>query len=179
MRGLKSRSTDATFDLNLAPILDIIVSIVPLLLLSVAFVQVKMIDTSVPQVVAEAAKRANEKSPATVTLHVSKSKGFRFEVRDVNGQTNNPASIANNASGWDLEGLHRAAFAIKAKHPEVFRVDLEPDEDVNLNELVIVMDKLRKSPGEQSVSFTDPENGQKIETQLMFPNVLFANVIGN
>jgi hypothetical protein len=62
MRNVKSRATDATFDLNLAPILDIIVSIVPLLLLSIAFVQVKMIDTSVPQVVAEAAQRANDKT---------------------------------------------------------------------------------------------------------------------
>jgi hypothetical protein len=49
MRQAKTRSADATFDLNLAPILDIIVSIVPLLLMSIAFVQVKMIDTSAGQ----------------------------------------------------------------------------------------------------------------------------------
>jgi hypothetical protein len=29
------------------------------------------------------------------------------------------------------------------------------------------------------VAFTDPANGQKVETELMFPNILFANVIGN
>ena len=80
MRHVKSRASDATFDLNLAPILDIIVSIVPLLLLSVAFVQVKMIDSSVPQVVAEAAQRANEKSEAVFALKISKLKGFTLEV---------------------------------------------------------------------------------------------------
>src|SRR5438067_9532513 len=99
----KTRSTDATFDLNLAPILDIIVSIVPLLLLSIAFVQVKMIDTSVPQVVAEAAQRANEKTETTVTLKVSKTKGFSFEVARDGRKT--PVDIPNNKNGWDMSGL--------------------------------------------------------------------------
>ena len=47
------RSSDSTFELNLAPFLDIIVSIIPMLLLSVAFVQIKMIEAPTPQVVSE------------------------------------------------------------------------------------------------------------------------------
>ncbi|NJL23869.1 MAG: biopolymer transporter ExbD [Calothrix sp. SM1_5_4] len=167
----------ATFDLNLAPILDIIVAIIPLLLLSVAFVQVKMIDTSVPQVVAEAAQRANEKATTTVALKVSKAKGFVFEVTK-EGKTV-PVNVPNKGQGWDLDGLHAAAFAIKEKSPEVFRLDMNPENDVNLNELVMVMDKLRRTPDAKKVAFTDPQNGQRIETELMFPDVLFANVIGN
>src|SRR3954471_5104315 len=107
MRLGKTRASDATFDLNLAPILDIIVSIVPLLLLSVAFVQVKMIDTSVPQVVAEAIQRANDKTETTVTLKVSKAKGFTFEVLKNGKKT--PVEVPNK-NGWDVEGLNAAAF---------------------------------------------------------------------
>lgn len=174
MRFSRSRVTDATFDLNLAPVLDIIISVVPLLLLSVAFVQVKMIDTSVPQVVAEAAQRANDKSETTVTLKVQK-KGFTFEV--VKDGKKTPTTVMNGAGGWNLDALQNAAFAIKEKNPQVFRVDLKPDADVNLNDLVEIMDKLRSSPDAKKVAFTDPANGQRIETQLMFPNVLFANVV--
>lgn len=177
MRTLKSRSSDATFDLNLAPILDIIVSIVPLLLLSIAFVQVKMIDTSVPQVVAEAAQRANEKSETTVALKVSKTKGFTLEVTKDGKMV--PINVPNKNNAWDMEGLHAAAFTAKQNSPEVFRVDLNPEADVNLNELVTVMDKLRRNPEAKKVSFKDPQNGLPIETELMFPNVLFANVVGN
>ncbi|NJM09397.1 MAG: biopolymer transporter ExbD [Bdellovibrionaceae bacterium] len=177
MRNVKTRSTDATFDLNLAPILDIIVSIVPLLLLSVAFVQVKMIDTSVPQVVAEAVKRANDKTETTVSLKVSKSKGFTLEVTK-DGKTV-PTTVPNKNDAWDLEGLHAAAFAAKVSNPEVFRLDMSPENDVNLNELVAIMDKLRRNPETKKTTFKDPESGQSIETELMFPNVLFANVIGN
>lgn len=177
MRHVKSRASDATFDLNLAPILDIIVSIVPLLLLSVAFVQVKMIDSTVPQVVAEAAQRANDKNEATVALKVSKTKGFTLEVTK-EGKTN-PTVVPNKNGTWDLEGLHAAAFAAKEANPQVFRVDLNPEADVNLNDLVVVMDKLRRNPETKKVAFKDPANGLVVETELMFPNVLFANVIGN
>ena len=171
------RSSDATFDLNLAPILDIIVSIVPLLLMSIAFVQVKMIDSSVPQVVAEAARRADDKSPTTVTLKVSKLKGFTFEVTKDGHAV--PVAVANQGGAWDLTALNVAAFGIKQKNPEVFRVDLAPEADLNLNELVSVMDNLRRTPDAQKVAFVDPQNGQKVETELMFPNVLFANVVGD
>ena len=177
MRAMKSRTSDSTYDLNLAPILDIIVSIVPLLLLSIAFVQVKMIDTSVPQVVAEAAKRANDKTETTVALKVSKSRGFTLEVTKDGKMV--PTDVPNKNNAWDMEALHAAAFAAKASNPEVFRVDLNPDSDVNLNELVVVMDKLRRNPDSKKTSFKDPESGQSMETELMFPSVLFANVIGN
>lgn len=177
MRIAKTRSGDATFDLNLAPILDIIVSIVPLLLLSIAFVQVKMIDTTVPQVVAEAAQRANDKINTTVTLKVSKSKGFILEVLKQGATT--PVAIPNKNNVWDIEGLHAAAFKIKETNAEVFRLDMAPEPDVSLNELVGLMDKLRRTPDAKKVAFRDPASGQQVETELMFPNILFANVIGN
>jgi len=178
MRHLRSRTGDATFDLNLAPILDIIVSIVPLLLLSIAFVQVKMIDTTVPQVVAEAAQRANEKSETTVTLKVSRAKGFSFEV--LRDGRKAPFEVPNKNNQWDMQALHVAAFDIKTRNPEVFRLDLAPEADVELNQLVGIMDELRRIPdGAKKVAFTDPANGKIVETDLMFPNVLFANVIGN
>lgn len=177
MRNVKSRSSDATFDLNLAPILDIIVSIVPLLLLSVAFVHVKMIDSSVPQVVAEAAQRANDKSETTVTLKVSKTKGLIFEV--LKDGKKSPMDVPNKNGAWDMDALNAVGFGIKEKNPEVFRVDLAPEADVSFNELVQVMDNLRRSPAGKKVAFTDPANGTRMETELMFPTVLFSNVLGN
>jgi hypothetical protein len=138
---------------------------------------VKMIDTSVPQVVAEAAQRANEKSETTVALKVSKTRGFTLEVTKDGKMT--PVEVPNKNNTWDLDGLHAAAFGIKEQNPQVFRVDMNPESDVNLNDLVTVMDKLRRNPDTKKVSFKDPESGQAIETELMFPSVLFANVIGN
>lgn len=175
MRKGFERSTDSTFDINLAPILDIIVAVVPMLLLSVAFIQVKMIDTPVPQVVADAMQRADEKSETTVTLKVAKG-GFTFEVIK-DGKTI-PKDVPNKDGKWDLEGLQAAALSVKEQNSEVFRLDLAPENDVNLRDIVSVMDRLRKAPAERKIAFVDPQTNQKVETDYMFPNILFANVIG-
>src|ERR1700733_6810430 len=102
------RATDATFDLNLAPILDIIVSIVPMLLLSIAFVQVKMIETPVPQAVAEAIQRADDKEETQVKLMISALKGFTFEVV-TKGHTQK-FEVPRRANAWDYDGLQKVAF---------------------------------------------------------------------
>lgn len=175
MRYGLSRATDSTFDINLAPILDIIVSVVPMLLLSVAFIQVKMIETPVPQVVAEAIQRADEKNETKINLKVMKS-GFTFEV--VKDGRAMPVSVPNKDGKWDLEALQAAAFQVKEQNTGVFRLDVAPDADVNLRDIVNVMDRVRKVPAERKIAFVDPQTNQKVETDLMFPNVLFANVIG-
>lgn len=177
MRYGRTRVTDATFDLNLAPVLDIIVSIIPLLLLSVAFIQVKLIDTPVPQVVADAMDRADKKSETTVTLKVANNRGFVFEVTK-DGSTKR-FSVPAKAGAFDYEALQAKAFEIKQTFPQVFRLDLAPDESVPLNDLVKVMDSVRKDPQARKLAFVDPENGQKVETDLLFPNVMFSNVVGD
>lgn len=176
MRYGRTRSTDATFELNLAPILDIIVSIVPLLLLSVAFIQVKLIETPVPQVVAEAMERANTKSEAKVVLKVSQKGGFTFQVSQSGAQQS--FRVPPKEGGLDYDGLQARAYEVKQKYPQVFKLDLEPEESVSFDELVKVMDTVRKDAQSRKLAFVDPENGQKVETDMMFPNVIFANVIG-
>jgi biopolymer transport protein ExbD len=177
MRLAKTRTGDSTFDLNLAPILDIIVSIVPMLLLSVAFVQVKMIETPVPQVVAEAMKRADDSNKTTVTLDVSNKAGFTFEV--VQNGHSKKFYVPKKNNSWDYDGLQAKAFEIKKAFPQVFQLELAPDSDVNLNDLVVVMDKVRKDSAERKIAFVDPKDHQKIETDFLFPNVIFSNVVGD
>jgi biopolymer transport protein ExbD len=171
------RASDATFDLNLAPILDIIVSVVPMLLLSIAFVQVKMIETPVPQAVAEAIQRAEEKEDTQIRLQVSSKDGFTFNV--VTKGHEQKFQIPNRQSKWDYDGLQRTAFEVRQKYPQIFKLDMAPEGDVNLNDLVEVMDRIRKDPADRKIAFVDPKNGDKFETSLMFPNVVFGNVMGD
>jgi hypothetical protein len=171
------RASDATFDLNLAPILDIIVSIVPMLLLSIAFVQVKMIETPVPQAVADAIQRSDEKEDTQVKLLVSDLKGFTFEV--VSKGHTQKFEVPRRSNAWDYDGLQKVAFEVKQQNPQVFKLDLAPEGQVNLNDLVQVMDKVRKDPADRKIAFVDPKNGEKLETSLLFPSVVFANVMGD
>jgi biopolymer transport protein ExbD len=179
MRSFKARVEDSTFELNLAPMLDIIVSIIPMLLLSVAFVQITVIDTPVPQAVEKAIAAANEKNKDVVQiqLRVSKQEGFRFTVID-RGQTKETV-VSNKDAKLDLEGLHKETLALKASYPDVFRLELNPDEAVPLEEIVAVMDRIRMTAaGEPKVTFTDADTGKPVETNLLFPDIVFGNVAG-
>ncbi len=177
-KNFSSRVEDATFELNLAPMLDIIVSIVPMLLLSVAFVHVTVIETPIPQAVEKAIAAANEKNKdvVQVALHVSKQAGYRFVITD-KGETKETV-VAMKGDKFDLDGLHKETMNIKKNYPDVFRVELNPDEAVPLEDIVHTMDRVRvMNSGEPKIVFKD-EAGKDIETNLLFPDVVFGNVAG-
>ena len=179
MRIARTRLTDSTFELNLAPFLDIIVSVVPLLLLSVVFVEIKMIDTPVPQIVQQLMEQ-EKKDPdpeVTLNLRVMKKNGFVFEINQRGATSQMTVPLKNGE--LDFDGLHSKASEIKNRFPQVFRLGLAPQGDVPFNDLVRSMDAVRKQlQNDRKVAFVDKTSGQKVETDLLFPNVTFSNVVG-
>ncbi|CAN5398226.1 hypothetical protein BH10BDE1_BH10BDE1_19790 [soil metagenome] len=187
MRALRTRVDDSTFELNLAPMLDIIVSIIPMLLLSVVFVDITVIDTPIPQAVEKAVAAANEKNKdlVQVRMGVAADKSVNITIVD-HGATKEYAVASMKAEDGtvkaDLEGLHGKVMAIKKEYPDVFRMELNPSDSVPLSEIVSVMDAVRTTrsvAGKQvKVSFTDSTTGKSIETNLLFPDIVFGNVAG-
>lgn len=187
MRIKRTRTDDSTFDLNLAPMLDIIVSIIPMLLLSVVFVRITVVDTPIPQAVEQAVAAANEKNKdlVQVSMMVTKDRSVRITVID-RGQNKDfevPGKLSATATDGkivvDIEGLYERAVAIKREYPDVFRMEFNPDETLPLEDVVVVMDQVRRLKGsEAKVQFTDSTSGKAIETDLMFPDVVFGNVAG-
>ncbi len=178
-KGFSQRVEDSTFELNLAPMLDIIVSIVPMLLMSVAFVHLTVIETPVPQVVAKAIAAANEKNKdqVQILLRVSKTEGFLYTVTDKAGSRD--IAIPNKGTDLDLERLQAETLTLKKSYPDVFRLELNPAENVALDQIVNVMDKIRTTgSSEVKITFTDVETGKPLETNLVFPDVVFGNVNG-
>lgn len=178
MRRFQMRTDDSTFDLNLAPMLDIIVSIIPMLLLSMVFVQVAVIDTPVPQAVEKAIQAANDKPiEVSITLAVLKDSGLRITITD-KGQTRD-ITVAGKEGNFDLDRLQKEIHTVKSQYPQIFRLELHPDESVALDKIVAVMDRVRvKAKDDAQLVFTDVDSGKKVETDLMFPDVVFGNVAG-
>lgn len=178
MRIRRTRHDDSTFALNLAPMLDVIVSITPMLLLSIAFIQVSVIESPLPQAVANAIEEQKKKPEVKIELEMIKEKGFKFIVND-NGKKREIQIAKKTDGGFDLDKLKNEAKQIKTNYPHVFHLDLKPDSKVALNEIVNVMDQLRKlTPLEGKFTFVDPKTGQKTETDLLFPDTVFANIMG-
>jgi biopolymer transport protein ExbD len=180
MRVNKTRLADSAFEINLAPFLDIIVSVVPLLLLSIVFVEIKMIETPVPQVVQQAMDREQKDPHPEVTLNllVTKTKGFTFEINQ-RGATSAMA-VPLKDGGLDFDALRNKAIELKNRFPQVFKLGLAPQGDIPFNDLVKAMDSVRRLPVpvERKIAFIDKATGQTVETDLVFPNVTFSNVVG-
>jgi biopolymer transport protein ExbD len=177
MRTFRTRSSDATFDLNLAPFLDIIVSIVPMLLLSTAFVQIKMIEAPTPQVVAQEDLKNPPKPETSIALRLSKNKVMTFEVTDPAGKVQKNA-LASKDGQLDLASLQASAITLKLQHPEITKLQLLPDAEIAFDELVKVMDQVRTKPApEVKASIDMPKPTNPAERQL-FPDIIFGNVGG-
>lgn len=177
MRKFRPKEVDSTFELNLAPMLDIIVSIVPMLLLSVVFVRIAVVETPVPQPVQKAMAQSENKNDVQIQLSVSKDHGFKIQVMQKGHTKDINVALKNN--DYDLDGLHKEMVALKQQYPDVFRMELHPSEEVPLDKIVAVMDKVRSRAKDDPVLyFTDTETGKKVETDLIFPDVVFGNVAG-
>jgi biopolymer transport protein ExbD len=172
------------FDLDLAPLLAVMVKLVPVLLLSSAFVQVMIIETDLPQAVKEAINQNNDKpSKATVQLEIHKTTGIKVIVAK-DGQQKVDQIAMKGENNYDLPGLHKFLQKVKTAHPEVFRIELAPDANIPYRDLVKIMDEVRRSR-DKDVRFplntkTDgkPESErQPASTDYMFPDVVFANMM--
>ncbi len=167
---------NSEFELDLAPLLAVMVKLVPVLLLSSAFVQMNMIETELPQVVQEALKEQNkdEKNKPAITLNVLNNLNIEIWVQ-TSGKTDH-FTISSSGSSLNTEALHQKLIEVKKQYPEVFKVDLKPEQNVPYNMIVKVMDEARKSRDPQ-VRFPvfDKIKNQMVETEYMFPEIIFIN----
>lgn len=176
MRVLRFRdmSSEATFDLNLAPMMDMLVSIIPFMLLSATFLQVMLINVPLPTPVAKALAEDRQKDQREVSIKIKMDiqKGFAIEVRDEKGKASN-FYIARNNNAYDYTAFHKRLVDIKQRFPKVFRVELNPDEAVDYKSIVGAMDAAR------NMENADPKIYiEKAETPLLFPDVILSNVMG-
>lgn len=169
---MRDTSNDATFDLNLAPMMDMMVSIIPFLLLSVTFMQVMIIETPLPLPVAQALSQDREKKDREVTVDVKiAKKGFSIEVKDLSGKVSRmEVPMAN--SQYNYTELHKKLIEVKQRFPKLFRVGLIPEENIDYNSIVKTMDAAR------SVEKGDPKILiDNVESPLMFPDAILSNVM--
>lgn len=169
---------DESFELDLAPMLALMVCLIPVMLLATVFVRVTVIDTPLPQVVQEAIQNdeKDKDKKANISLAMHAKNGFHINVTQ-DGKTLINKRIPLKGEVWDLAGLHSELITLKKSYPDVFRLEISPDENVAYDQIIKVIDEARSSrDGEPKFEVTG-DDGKKGQTELMFPNVYFSNVM--
>lgn len=178
MRGRFQRSNKmpAEVELDLAPMLAVMVKLVPVLLLSSAFAQVMIIESDLPQAVKEAMAQPQDPSKTTISLEVDR-KQARFVVKE-NG-VGRFEVVPNLADGkLDYSSIHAKLVELKTAHPDVFRLELNPDGSLSYQEVVKVMDEARKVRSKDTLfPVFDSRQQKDVLTPFMFPDVVLSNLM--
>lgn len=176
MRKIKINH-NSEFELDLAPLLAVMVKLVPVLLVSSAFVQMMVIETELPQVVSEAIqKQDQDKTPTNIALEVDGKDGFNIVVTEKGQDKVENVPMKNGT--YDLPALHEKLVAVKKAHPEIFKLELNPEARVPYKELVKIMDEVRQAH-DPAIKFPvfDTKQGKNVETPYMFPEIVFSNMM--
>ncbi len=169
---------NSEFELDLAPLLAVMVKLVPVLLVSSAFVQMMIIETELPQVVQQAIEQQNKDPKATqVAVELSTKTGVKIVVTEAGKQYVETIALTTDMQ-LDLPKLHAKFQDIKKAHPEVFKIEMSPDPDVPYKSVVQVMDEARKSRS-NDIKFPvkDKKTGLDTTTLYMFPEIVFGNTM--
>lgn len=176
MGRMKMRQMPQEFELDLAPLLAVMVKLVPVLLLSSAFVQVGVIETDLPQIVKEQIEQQKENPTAQVALVMKETGEVQIELERA-GKVETFKVPAPAAGEFDYQGAAAALLTVKKQTPEVFTLKLNPSEKVPYAQIVRMMDSARRTPDKsEKFQLKDAKTGTTTETELMFPDVVFSNI---
>ncbi|MBY0554103.1 biopolymer transporter ExbD [bacterium] len=168
---------NSEFELDLAPLLAVMVKLVPVLLVSSAFVQMMIIETELPQVVQQALAKQDINPKVTISMEIDKKQGVNIIVNEAGNEKIKQISMLPK-NEFDFEKIHLAIQEIKKLHPEIFKIEFNPSADVSYKDIVKIMDEVRKTKS-NDIRFPvkDEKTGQLSNTDYMFPEVIFANTL--
>lgn len=172
----KSKSKEG-IELNLVPMLDTFVTLIGFLLYTMAFLALVHVETPLPMLnPSEVAEKLKEK-PLQLTV------SFRENDAEIWSpfQRIQPKVIKNLPDGLpDLKVIHDALIEIKKLFPNENKVVIAPTGMMNYEVLVASMDAIRVLEATDPPFFTkNPLTGLDEAQKLLFPEVVFGNVLGS
>jgi len=142
-RRRQRKALKVNTDLKLMPLMNIIIALIPMLLLSAVFLEVKVIETSLPRDAdASAAAQVPAEPPLDLAVHV------RANLYVIEGHGVQPLLVARrpNAPAPDsvaTQQLEQALQGITAAHPGTTDVRIVAEARTRYQEVISLMDVAR------------------------------------
>lgn len=134
-------------DLNVIPVMNLFMVLIPFLLLGAAFYQIGVIPTSTPT--HDPQESDVPKTPKTVAMNIVL--GVDELSMSASSTSLTPEELEQLRSAWpapggnyDLPSLRAELIDIKARYPESTTVTILPHDDLQYQDLVLVLDTTRE-----------------------------------
>jgi len=154
-------------NVNLTPLLDFIVAVIPVLLLSVTFFDYVTLDASLPAFVSSDDRSVSDNSVEKLGLTVAITDdgfvvGGQGGLLKVNG---GETTIQKTAKGaYDYLSLNNKILEIKKRFPKEWTVIVVPQSDTKFETLVNTMDATRE--------YIVVDTSGAIKKEILFPDVV-------
>lgn len=166
------------WEIDLSPLLALMVTLIPVLLLQTSFVTLKMLETTLPILsdVKQEDKKDRDKNEINFDLGIFAKNENDFVLNlTVNEKLVKKIDIKAKGKNFDLDKLKEELVKIKKDYPKEMSAKLTPDEKVQYDVIVKMLDVIRENSSGEMIRFVD-KNGTKVETALLFPDVVFGNI---
>ncbi len=149
MAKKKRADDDDANELNLVPIMNLVVCLIPIILFGTVMVKVGVVNVNAPRF-GPMDGIAVEGPPLNLTLGIGDD-GFRLKATGVDisrlldeeGLGFDAGFIPKKGAAYDYPGLYNALMAIKVAHPDESLMSLAADPEIQFNVIVKTMDSVR------------------------------------
>lgn len=196
-RRSKKKFDDKIEDLNLVPIMNLVVCLIPIVLFGTSLVKIGVVNVNAPRFgMGQAEPADDDKKPLNLTVAIGED-GFRLtasgadinevlglqpaaaQPEDPNGQPAQGPLIPKKGDQYDYVELYNKLVAIKDRFPEETIVNLTADARIPFKDIIAVMDVLRVRLDKDSFSDLEALQAGKIKydegsPELLWPDVVFA-----
>ena len=134
-------------EVNLIPVMNLFVTLIPFLLLAAAFLHVGVIATSLPSQTDEASDIAADRMSVTVNLLVEDDKielSASNAVLDEETLSELALTVPKTKEGYDLELLGKALHEIKLRYKNSDTVVVLPTDDIQYQDVIRILDASRE-----------------------------------
>lgn len=167
---------ETEWEIDLSPLLALMVTLIPVLLLQTSFATLQMLETTLPVLSDTKTEEPKDKNKIDFNLKivVDEAKSIKMMV-NVNDKVVDNVDVKSAQGDFDLESFRKELVKIKEKYPKEVDAKLTPSDTMSYETIITFLDILRKPDAGKKFRFVD-EKGQKLETEVLFPNVVFGNI---
>ncbi len=163
-------SGDAHGELNITPLLDVFVALIPFLIMSVVLSRVTVLDVGIaaPGGVASAAENIRERE---IEMRVFPGRAeILVDAKQV-------ASVKRGADDkvW-TEEVHNRLVEIKKQKLDDLKIYVVPQERVNLNTVMALMDSARELKTKDGDIYRKEKDGRETKLRYLFPQIILRGV---
>ncbi len=127
-------------ELNITPVMNIFLILVPFLLLTAVFVKISIVEFSLPSGDARGQNAQDPKTAPVVTILSINKDGFELKSKGVA-----IPFIRNKQAEFNFPLLVKKLEEVKKRHRSSEDIIIAPQEDIKYNTLIQVMDRCRES----------------------------------